>query len=174
MVAEGKFRQDLYYRINVMRIDTPALQDHAEDIPQIASYYQRHYAELYQKPVVDIEPEAMAMLQNYSWPGNVRELENVLQRAIIVAHGDTLRVEDLPIQIREEAVDSIQDYLPDGSFERQLRDYKIRLAATAIRENNGSKTLAARSLRISRSYLHRLIRNSEPESIDEQERKAVS
>lgn len=173
MVADGKFRQDLYYRINVMRIETPALQDHAEDIPQIASYYQRHYAELYQKPVIDIDPEAMAVLQGYSWPGNVRELENILQRAILVAQGETIRLEDLPVHIREEAVDSIEDYLPDSSFERQLREYKIRLAANAIRENNGSKTLAARSLQISRSYLHRLIRNADPEPIFDRERKAV-
>lgn len=164
MVAEGKFRQDLYYRINVMRIETPALQDHAEDISQIAAHYQRHYAQLFQKPVVDIEPEAMAVLQAYSWPGNVRELENVMQRAIIVSKGKSLCVEDLPMEIRNEALNEPADE-SDGSFEQQLRDYKIKLAADAIRENNGSKTLAARKLRISRSYLHRLIRSAEPESV---------
>jgi len=173
LVAEGKFRQDLYYRINVMHIETPALQEHAEDIPQIASYFLRHYADMYQKPVSEFEPETLAMLQGYSWPGNVRELENVIQRAIIVARGRTIRVEDLPMHIREEAVSNIEDFLPDGSFERQLRDYKIRLAATAIRENNGSKTLAARKLRISRSYLHRLIRNAEPEPLYERHARAV-
>ncbi|MGH9600108.1 MAG: sigma-54 interaction domain-containing protein, partial [Terracidiphilus sp.] len=171
MVAEGKFRQDLYYRINVMHIETPALQEHAEDIPQIAAHLQRQYAEMYQKPVTEIEPEALAMLQSYPWPGNVSELENVIQRAIIVARGRTLRAEDLPINVREEAVANIEDYLPLDSFERQLHDYKIRLAATAIRENNGSKTEAARKLRISRSYLHRLIRSAEPELA--LERKAV-
>ena len=69
LVAEGKFRQDLYYRINVMRIDSPALQDHPEDIPQIARHFLRHYAQLFQKPMEIIEPEAMAMLQSYSLAG---------------------------------------------------------------------------------------------------------
>jgi DNA-binding NtrC family response regulator len=170
MVAEGKFRQDLYYRINVMRIETPALQDHPEDIPQIAAHYQRHYAKLFQKPITDIGAEAMDVLRGYSWPGNVRELENVIQRAIIVAQGKSLRVEDLPAEVRTEAQEDVAAD-SEGSFERQLREYKIKLAANAIRENNGSKTLAARKLHISRSYLHRLIRNAEGEQDLEPEPK---
>ncbi|HEV2135019.1 MAG TPA: sigma-54 dependent transcriptional regulator [Terracidiphilus sp.] len=171
MVAEGKFRQDLYYRINVMRIETPALQDHSEDIPQIATHYQRHYAQLFQKPVTNIDALAMAVLQSYSWPGNVRELENVIQRAVIVSQGTSLRVEDLPAEVHaEDRGDSDES---DGSFERQLRDYKLKLAADAIRENNGSKTLAARKLRISRSYLHRLIRNAGAEMDFEAESKVA-
>ena len=158
MVAQGKFRQDLYYRINVMGVEVPPLQEHSEDIPQIAKYFLRHYSQIYQKPMQEIEPDALALLQRYPWPGNVRELENVIQRAIILAQGDILHVEDLPLNIQDELIASIDDGLPIGSFERQLHDYKIRLAATAIRENNGNKTLAARSLCISRAYLHRLIR----------------
>ena len=88
----------------------------------------------------------------YSWPGNVRELENVIQRAIIVAQGDSIHADDLPRNIQEESVVNIADYQPAGSFERQLRDYKVKLAATAVRDNNGNKTLAARSLSISRAY----------------------
>ncbi|QNI32878.1 sigma-54-dependent Fis family transcriptional regulator [Alloacidobacterium dinghuense] len=158
LVAQGKFRQDLFYRINVMRIDAPALQEHPEDIPSIASHFLRRYSEEYDKPMEQIEPDAMSLLQRYSWPGNVRELENVIQQAIILAKTQSVRSEDLPHNIREEDVVSISDYHPDGSFERQLREYKIRLAATAVREHNGNKTLAARSLSISRAYLHRLIR----------------
>ena len=161
MVAQGKFRQDLYYRINVMKIDTPPLQDHSEDIPQIAAHFLHHYSELFQKPMTEIEPAAMTLLQTYPWPGNVRELENVIQRAIILAPGTTLRGEDLPQNLREESVPTIEDFIPGGSFERQLREYKIRLAENAVRENNGNKTLAARSLSISRAYLHRLIRQSD-------------
>jgi len=167
LVAEGKFRQDLYYRINVMKIESPSLQDRTDDIPRIANHYLRHYAQVFQKPMEDIEPDAMAALQNYPWPGNVRELENVIQRAIILAPERTIRVEDLPLNPQEESVDDIGDvvdigdYHPAGSFERQLRDYKIKLAASAVRENNGNKTLAARSLCISRAYLHRLIRLAE-------------
>jgi DNA-binding NtrC family response regulator len=173
MVAQGKFRQDLFYRINVMKIEAPALQEHPEDIPQIAQHFLRRYSEMYQKDLLDFDPDAMGLLQNYAWPGNVRELENVIQRAIIMATGDSIRKEDLPINIREENVVDIADYHPAGSFERQLRDYKIRLAETAIRENNGNKTLAARSLCISRAYLHRLIRLAEPGPIFEQEGQEV-
>ncbi len=168
MVADGKFRQDLYYRINVMKIDVPSLQGRAEDIPQLALHFLRHYSGLFQKPMVDIEPSAFTLLKEYPWPGNVRELENVIQRAIILAPGSVLRAEDLPRNLREEIVANEEECLPGGSFERQLRDYKIKLAETALRENNGNKTLAARSLCISRGYLHRLIRLAESGSDYEQ------
>ncbi|MGB6743178.1 MAG: sigma-54 dependent transcriptional regulator [Terracidiphilus sp.] len=167
LVAEGKFRQDLYYRINVMRIEAPPLQDRPEDIPVIAQHFLDHYAQLFQKPMECIEPEAMDMLQSYPWPGNVRELENVMQRAIILSPGRSIRAEDLSLNLHDEDVSTydgvvdIGDYQPAGSFERQLRDYKIKLAVAAVRENNGNKTLAARSLCISRAYLHRLIRLAE-------------
>ena len=171
LVAEGKFRQDLFYRINVMRIESPALQEHPEDIPQIAEHFLRHYSKMFQKPMDSIEPDAMQMLQTYPWPGNVRELENVMQRAIVLAPGTMIRADDLTLSLPEDEVDegedvvNIGDYHPAGSFERQLRDYKVKLAVTAVRDNNGNKTLAARSLSISRAYLHRLIRLAEPESI---------
>ena len=164
LVAEGKFRQDLFYRINVMRIEAPALQDHPEDIPQIAEHFLRHYAQMFQKPMDTIEPDAMNMLQSYPWPGNVRELENVMQRAIVLAPGMTIRAEELNLTVVD-----IADYHPAGSFERQLRDYKVKLAVTAVRENNGNKTLAARSLSISRAYLHRLIRLADPDPMFDQD-----
>ena len=175
LVAEGKFRQDLYYRINVMRIESPPLQEHPEDIPRIARHFLMQYGQVFQKPMADIEPDAMALLQSYPWPGNVRELENVMQRAIILATGQTVRLEDLSLSAQEDDggdiddVVDIGDFHPAGSFERQLRDYKIKLAVGAVRENNGSKTLAARKLCISRAYLHRLIRLAEPDPIFDQD-----
>jgi DNA-binding NtrC family response regulator len=175
LVAEGKFRQDLYYRINVMRIESPPLQEHPEDIPRIARHFLMQYGQVFQKPMADIEPDAMALLQSYPWPGNVRELENVMQRAIILATGQTVRLEDLSLSAQEDDggdiddVVDIGDFHPAGSFERQLRDYKIKLAVGAVRENNGNKTLAARKLCISRAYLHRLIRLAEPDPIFDQD-----
>ena len=174
LVAEGKFRQDLYYRIHVMRIESPSLQEHPEDIPQLARHFLRQYGQIFQKPMENIESDALALLLGYTWPGNVRELENVMQRAIILAPGKTLRAEDLSLILQEDDVAEISDvvdigdYNPTGSFERQLRDYKMKLAVTAVRENNGNKTLAARSLCISRAYLHRLIRTTEPDAVIEQ------
>lgn len=169
LVQQGKFRLDLYYRINVMKITAPPLQERVEDIPQIAMHFLRHYTQIYQKPLDGIEPGAMDLLQAYSWPGNVRELENVIQRAIIVASGKNVTEEDLPKNIQDESVMNIGDYHPATSFERQLRDYKVKLAAAAVRENNGNKTLAARSLNISRAYLHRLIRLAERDPMVGQE-----
>jgi DNA-binding NtrC family response regulator len=173
LVAQGKFRQDLYYRIHVMRIESPALQEHPEDIRLLATHFLRQYSEMYEKPMVDIEPNAMALLNSYSWPGNVRELENVIQRAIIVASDDTVRVSDLPQNIRAENVMCIDEYHPLGSFEEQVYEYKVKLAMNAVRENNGNKTLAARSLQISRAYLHRLIRIAEPNLLLESENREL-
>ena len=187
LVAEGKFRQDLFYRINVMQIEAPPLQERSEDIPRIARHFLRQYGQLFQKPMEDIERDAVILLQSYQWPGNVRELENVMQRAIILAPGKTVRAEDLSLNAEETEVDigdivdladtrdivDIGDYHPAGSFERQLRDYKVKLAIAAVRENNGNKTLAARSLCISRAYLHRLIRLAEPDTVFDQSLRDV-
>ena len=170
MVAQGRFRQDFYYRINVMRIEAPVLQERREDIPLIAMHFLRHYSELYQKPMTSIDPEAMAALECYAWPGNVRELENVMQRAIILSQGISIAIDDLPSHLQEDGVVGIDDYRPAGSFERQLRDYKIKLAVNAVREHNGNKTLAARSLQISRAYLHRLLRSAGQDVDQDQDR----
>ena len=169
LVAQGKFRQDLFYRINVMKIEVPSLQERAEDIPQIAMHFLHHYAHTFQKSVHEISADALTMLRNYPWPGNVRELENIIQRAIILAPGRTLRCEDLPATLQSETTSDAAECIPGGSFERRLRDYKIKLAETAIREHNGNKTLAARSLSISRAYLHRLIRLADSGSFSEEE-----
>ncbi len=169
LVAQGKFRLDLFYRINVMKVTAPALQERVEDIPQIAMHFLRQYSEIYQKVVEDILPGAMALLQSYSWPGNVRELENVIQRAIIVASSESICEKDLPLNIQSESVLNIGDYQPTNSFERQLRNYKVKLATAAVRDNHGNKTVAARSLNISRAYLHRLLRLAEQDPLIEQE-----
>jgi transcriptional regulator with PAS, ATPase and Fis domain len=162
MVAQGKFREDLYYRINVVKIETPPLKEHPEDIPLIAAHFLRLYAQMFQKPMERIDTDAMTLLQSYSWPGNVRELENVMQRAIILSATDTIHRADLPAALLEQKLDESDANLIAGSFEQQIHDFKIKLAMAAIEEHQGNKTLAARSLCISRAYLHRLIRPAEP------------
>ena len=161
MVAQGRFRQDLFYRINVMHIEAPSLQDRPEDIPMLAEHFLTRYSETYEKPMRGFEPEALMILLAHPWPGNVRELENVVQRAIILSSDSMIRPEDLPDSMRDQDVVSIDSYHASESFEGQLRDYKVKLALAAVRDNNGNKTMAARSLRISRAYLHRLIRNDD-------------
>ena len=101
----------------------------------------------------------MALLVEYDWPGNVRELENVIQKAIILTDDDTIGPEQLPDNLQRSGLLCMGDSLPATSFEDQLRDYKVKLAQKAVAECNGNKTLAARSLHISRTYLHRLIKD---------------
>jgi transcriptional regulator with PAS, ATPase and Fis domain len=165
MVEEGTFRRDLFYRVNVMRINVPSLRERVDDIPILADHFLQQYASEFHKPLREIRPNAMALLLQYEWPGNVRELENAIQGAVIVAEGESIVPGDLPEALQQVDLMGIDDSLATGSFEEQLREYKVRLANKAIQECKGNKTLAARSLNISRAYLHRLIRIS-PESQD--------
>jgi DNA-binding NtrC family response regulator len=103
----------------------------------------------------------MRIIEEYEWPGNVRELENVIQSAIICAEGDEIQANELPAHMRSQEIADDPDVLQAGTFERLIRDYKVRLALKAIDDNQGNKTMAARSLDISRAYLHRLIRPGE-------------
>jgi DNA-binding NtrC family response regulator len=158
MVTAGEFRQDLFYRINVMEVHLPPLREHAEDIPLLAEHFVQRYSKLYRKAVNAIDPAALKALEGYDWPGNVRELENVMQRSVIMAEDSSLHLTDLP-EIFQEA--SALEFLEDefsGSFEGMIRDYRVKLVNEAIQECNGNKTLAAQRLSISRAYLHRLIR----------------
>jgi DNA-binding NtrC family response regulator len=156
MVENGEFRLDLYYRINVMGIKAPALRDHTEDIPALALHFLARYSELFRKPVTKIAPDAMSMLVDHSWQGNVRELENVIQKAIVLTDGDTICPEQLPEELQGPELLGSEDSLQSGFFEDQLNDYKIKIAKEAIEECHGNKSLAARNLRISRSYLYSL------------------
>ena len=158
MVEEGTFRQDLYYRVHVMVIHAPALREHPEDIPQLAHHFLEEYSRLYQRPGMRITPDAMAILLEYEWPGNVRELENAIQSAIILSDGHAVEPGNLPAAI-PAGITGDGRPAPGASFEEQMQDYKVKLAQRAIHECQGNKTLAARSLHISRTYLHRLIRD---------------
>jgi DNA-binding NtrC family response regulator len=176
MVAAGTFRQDLYYRINVLRINAPALREHPEDLPQLAMHFLEQYSELYGRPPLSIDPDALTALQDYSWPGNVRELENVMQRLIIISSEDSITMESLPddmLDLDERAIQNadivtIDGYRSASSFESKIRVFKVSLATNAVRDNHGNKTMAARSLQISRAYLHRLIRDPEFDGPDEE------
>jgi DNA-binding NtrC family response regulator len=170
MVEERTFRLDLFYRINVMSIKVPSLADHAEDIPALADLFVCQYADQFQKRIAGIAPDAVSLLQAYDWPGNVRELENAIQSSIVRADDDVIQPGDLPEQFqqtRRAVADGLADIesIHGGSFERMLRDFKFRVATKALENCNGNKTLAARSLDISRAYLHRLIRSQEDSGI---------
>jgi transcriptional regulator with PAS, ATPase and Fis domain len=160
MVDAGTFRRDLFYRVNVMTINVPPLRERTEDIPMLARHFLKQYAADFGKPVTDIRPSAMQALVEYEWPGNIRELENIIQGATILADGDSLSRNELPDYLQqlsdEEGMSNASSR--EGGFDDLLRQYKIDLANKAILDCNGNKTLAAKKLRVSRAYLHRLIR----------------
>ena len=163
MVDEGRFRSDLFYRVNVMRIPVPSLRERPEDVGVLADYFLEKYAREYHKQIREIDSGARELLAKYDWPGNVRELENVIQGAVIMCDRNSIGPEELPESIQQLDVAGIATPSIAGSFEDLLREYKVLLANKAIRECKGNKTLAARNLQISRAYLHRLIRAT-PES----------
>jgi DNA-binding NtrC family response regulator len=158
MVAEKFFREDLYYRIAVVCIQSQPLRERREEIPQMAQHFLAKYARSFHKNVDSITPAAALLLREHSWPGNVRELENVIQSAIIHCDSESIGPADLPEELRRNNSATEREALRWESFEDQLRDYKTRLAMEAVRECNGNKKLAAQSLNISRTYLHRLLR----------------
>jgi DNA-binding NtrC family response regulator len=165
MVTEGMFRSDLYYRINVVQINIPPLRERTEEIPVLASHFLEQYTAIYGKMVTQIVPNALEELRRYDWPGNIRELENVIARAILMTETDVIGSEDLPDSMRLNAAPHFIASATgkSSSFEQQLREYKVKLANRAIQECNGNKTLAAKSLKMSRGHLHRLLRGGNDE-----------
>lgn len=155
-VSEGRFRKDLFYRLNVLSISVPPLRDRREDITTIANQLIGHLCEkLHMSPVPRIDPRAVEGLQNYSWPGNVRELRNVLERALILSRGKTVRLEHLSLGKTElsEAVE--RDFLAGQSFYEVIGATERRLIESALNRSRGKKHEAARILGISRFALTR-------------------
>ncbi len=158
MVEEGTFRQDLLFRIDVLKIEVPPLRERRDDIPVLARHFLNTYSTAYHKSVSEIHRSAMGLLQAYDWPGNVRELENVIKRAVILSESETIEPEVLPENLRSRPALAVISRVESDSFEERLKEYKVRLVAKAVEESNGNKTLAARKLSITRAYLHRLLR----------------
>ncbi len=156
-IKTGDFRQDLYYRLNVVSIVVPPLRDRPDDIPLLAMYFAAKYAEKCKRPLKGISPSARALLTSYSWPGNVRELENALEHAMVLGIGDEIVPEDLPDSLIE------QSSLPSNgqSYHDRINDLKKKMILDAVKHNKGNYTEAARALGVHPNYLHRLIRNLE-------------
>jgi DNA-binding NtrC family response regulator len=148
-VEEGKFREDLYYRLNIVDIHLPALKDRTGDIPLIASRYIKEFSSANGNKVTGITPEAMSLLENYEWPGNVRELRNAIEKMVVLSQGGMIDVKDIPEHMRNARRESIP--LNVGTLEETER---AKIFA-ALKNANGNKTLAAESLGISRRTLYR-------------------
>ncbi|MGD0957692.1 MAG: sigma-54 dependent transcriptional regulator [Candidatus Acidiferrales bacterium] len=149
-LEEGTFREDLYYRLNVVAIDIPPLREHKEDIPRLVSFLLDKFARESGKPMHNITPQAMKLLMDFHWPGNVRELENVLQRGVTLSAGATLDVGDFHLDTPRSHVGTPAPILPEGVTLEQWEDEIIR---EALRRTNGNKSQAARVLGLSRNAL---------------------
>jgi DNA-binding NtrC family response regulator len=155
MIQEGTFRQDLYFRISVFRIDLPPLRERRDDIPLLAELFCRQFAEAHQKNVRGFTPGFVSALVRYDWPGNVRELQNVIERSLILSDGPQVGVQDLPPEFNKFGIST---EIPSGSFHEATRQFKREMLLAALRANSGNRLKAAQELRISRSYLHRLLK----------------
>jgi len=154
-VTAGNYRQDLYYRLNVINVALPPLRERRPDIPLLAAHFLRKYAEENQKPVTAIQQEALQRLQAYSWPGNVRELENVMERAVVLALGTTITVHDLSLEEQESPVvpDTRDSFvLPANAT---LAEVEREAIIQALQRNQGNRQAAARQLAIGPATLYR-------------------
>ncbi|MEM6733783.1 MAG: sigma 54-interacting transcriptional regulator, partial [Myxococcota bacterium] len=164
-IAAGKFREDLYYRLNVVPISLPALRDRADDIRLLCDFFVSKYSERLRRPVSALSSDAAAALQRYEWPGNIRELENVVERAMLFAEGNEIHVGDLPETFRRGATTTpgtppspvdLSD-LEDASLKDIVRqrtsELEKELIQGALEQTGGNVTRAAERLKISRKGL---------------------
>jgi DNA-binding NtrC family response regulator len=161
-MQEGRFRSDLYYRLNVVTIKIPPLRERKSDIPLLVNFFFERYAHP-ERPLKGFSEEAMAHLMSYDWPGNVRELENVVERAVALGTGPILHTADLPtnLQLPGRAL-AAQPLAPEGIV--PLRELERRAILGALRELGGDKLLAARLLGIGKTTLYRKLKEYELES----------
>jgi len=152
MVKDGKFREDLFYRLNVVRIVMPPLRERREDIPMLAHHFLQKATVSSNQPVRGFVPETMALLERYHWPGNVRELENVIERTVSLAPGPLIMPDDLPETVRKA------EAAPPGGDESllSLEEVEKRHLGKVLRETGGNKVRAARILGIDRRTLYRM------------------
>jgi Response regulator containing CheY-like receiver, AAA-type ATPase, and DNA-binding domains len=161
-VKEGRLRRDLYFRLNVLRVDVPLLRDRHGDIPQLSAHFLQKCARELGRPAPRLSAEAMRRLENYAWPGNVRELENLIERAVVLCHGNEIGPAHFPAEIAQEtpaAVPSVPDVAPDISgaislpMKPRVETLECQLIAAALARAEGNKAAAARMLEISERAL---------------------
>ena len=152
MVKQGKFREDLYYRLNVVQMAIPPLRERRDDIPLLAQHFLLNSATQFGKKVKRFSQPALHALEEYAWPGNVRELENAVQRAVVLSEGQSVDVWHLPAAIRTVREETTYS----RSYEQEVRQFKRRLVLRTLRECGWRKAESARSLGVARAYLHRL------------------
>jgi len=159
-VQAGRFREDLYYRLNVISIELPPLRERSADVPLLADHFLRLYAAENQRQVEGFTPGAMETLTRYHWPGNVRELENVVERAAVLCRATLIDLDELPSAVREgPSARAAEPTLPlDGvDFRAAVADYQRRLISEALERSGGVQRKAARLLRLSPTTLNEMV-----------------
>ncbi len=151
LVKEGRFRDDLFYRLKVVTISLPPLRERRDDIPLLIDHFIAHYARENAREIDGVSSEAMDMLLKYDYPGNVRELENIIERAVVIARGDVISVEDLPFRGIPEAAGA--KGTDDGILRRSLEELERKLIVEAIEKSGGHQSRAAAQLGISERML---------------------
>jgi DNA-binding NtrC family response regulator len=149
-LEHGEFREDLYYRLNVVPINVPPLRERKEDIPALAEHFVRKYAAELGRPVKGLSEEALAVLRAHHWPGNVRELENVIERSLVLCSGEILRAADIKLDAVRNARGADEPLLPPGMT---LEEHERELIRKALEKAKGNKSQAARLLGLSRNAL---------------------
>jgi transcriptional regulator with GAF, ATPase, and Fis domain len=157
-VRAGRFREDLYFRLNVVRIEMPPLRERRSDIPSLARYFLTKYAHKAGRRVSGISESAIRSLEAYRWPGNVRELENAIERAVVLGSTETVLEEDLPEDVMEAAIGPLAAS-SQASLHAAVLEAKRKAVVQALDSTNGNYTEAARALGVHPNYLHRLARN---------------
>jgi len=157
-IREGGFRQDLFYRLAVLRITMPALRDRRDDIGTLARHFVQKHAKRCKVKPRPISREAMGCLMNYDWPGNVRELENAIEHALVLGVTETILPEDLPESLLER---TMPPEIIEAKYHAAVKELKKQLILDAVEQTQGSYAEAARMLGVHPNYLHRLIRNLE-------------
>jgi len=157
-VREGKFRDDLFYRLNVLPMKIPPLKERKEDVPLLVDHFINKYSRELNKPIEGITPDALNCLMNYGWNGNVRELENVIERAIVLTESSQIQVENLPAEIESPREESKLNLLNDElSIKKASRYLEIDLITKALQKTKGNHTHAAKLLEIShRALLYKI------------------
>jgi transcriptional regulator with GAF, ATPase, and Fis domain len=156
-VKQGVFRQDLYYRLNVVVLKAPALRDRPEDTLPLAEHFAKKFARECGRKITGLAPAARGYLRGYSWPGNVRELENAIERAVVLGSADTILAEDLPEHIRESHPAEVSATL----YEEAVEEAKRKVVLKAFEQANYEHEIAAKFLGLHPNYLHKLIRTME-------------
>lgn len=149
-VAEGRFRTDLFYRLNVVRIECPPLRFRKNDIPLLATHFFHLYSEKFSKDIHEIDPDVLNCLMKYNWPGNIRELEHIVESAVVLCEASVFTVKDLPVHIREY---KSQESEPEAEENLSLAEQEMRAIRQALERNNGHRENTARELGISRRTL---------------------